>query len=109
MRTAAFTTSSQEPTRQVASPTSPNRPLRPMRKSSAPPLQEERPQNAKWRSHHHKEPTAFWLFRRLVDFENLVGGNVSQYLNDATGPANLYPIDLRSEEHTSELQSPMYL
>src|SRR3989442_15032719 len=92
MRTAAFTTSSQEPTRQVASPTSPNRPLRPMRKSSAPPLQEERPQNAKWRSHHHKEPTAFWLFRRLVDFENLVGGNVSQYLNDATGPANLYQI-----------------
>ena len=35
----------------------------------------------------------FGLFRGLVDFENLVGCNVSQDLNNTTWPANLYLLD----------------
>src|SRR6266480_2812751 len=65
--------------------------IRPWR---APCWPQERLQYERRRSHLPKQQSLFQLFRRLVDFEDLVGPNRAQHLDYATWPANLNAIDL---------------
>src|SRR6266571_6918444 len=94
MKTVACTINLQPHTRRGASLASPNRLSWNIRRFSAPLQLRTRLQNGTWRSRHPKGQSVSPLFRGLVDFEKLVGRNVSQHLNCATWPANLYPPNL---------------
>src|SRR5437867_13036487 len=101
MKTAACTTNSQAHIGRVASPLSPGKHSWSTRSSSALPWPRVRLQNERWRSRRPKQLLVRTSFRRLVDFENLVGRDVSQHLDYATRPANLnalYLLELASSE-----------